>query len=83
MSKTIHCHINVRTGIKCPSRFKPFFPGKDKEQIQSFFMDKLAKGQEVIPVGNCDNFDYSGGACMGHEIADEEKQNGGVFLRAG
>lgn len=29
-------------------------------------MDKLAAGHEVIPVGDCDNFDFKEG-CQGHE----------------
>lgn len=35
--------------------------------------DELAKGHEVIPMGEpCEGFDYSGGGCPGHPVADED-----------
>ena len=34
---------------------------------------ELEKGHKVIPVGTCDNFDYSGKGCLGHE---EPKKDG-------
>ena len=31
-------------------------------------MDEIAKGHAVIPCSPCDNFDYSGPGCMGHDL---------------
>jgi len=36
-------------------------------ELKSAFLDELANGHEVIPLGDeCDNFDYKTG-CKGHE----------------
>lgn len=35
-------------------------------EIREFFFDQLAQGREVLPLGECDNFDYKKG-CLGHE----------------
>ena len=35
------------------------------DQARDALMDELAKGHEVIPMGECDNFDYKTGCC-GH-----------------
>lgn len=41
----------------------------DKE-AREYLNDCLAKGWRVIPVGDCDNFDYQTG-CMGHKKESE------------
>lgn len=35
------------------------------DELKQAFVDELAKGHEVIPLGECDNFDYKKG-CLGH-----------------
>lgn len=35
--------------------------------LKSAFFDELAKGHEVIPLGECDNFDWKTG-CKGHPV---------------
>lgn len=35
-------------------------------ELKDAFLEELAKGHEVIPIGKCDNFDYKTGCC-GHE----------------
>lgn len=35
------------------------------QELKQSFLDELALGHEVIPVGECDNFDYKEG-CKGH-----------------
>lgn len=37
------------------------------EELKAAFLEELSKGHEVIPIGECDNFDYKHG-CLGHEI---------------
>lgn len=35
------------------------------EQVREAFLDELAKGNEFLPMGPCDNFDPKKG-CLGH-----------------
>ena len=39
---------------------------KTSSEIRDFFYNELSKGHEVLPFGECDNFDYKTG-CKGHE----------------
>jgi len=42
-------------------------------EARKMLLDELAKGHEVIPVGNeCEGFDYSGSGCPGHPMPDED-----------
>ncbi len=41
------------------SNYEPF-------ELKQAFLDELAKGHEVVPIGKCDNFDFKEG-CKGHE----------------
>jgi hypothetical protein len=74
MGQTIHMSISVRGMLNWPKgEFKkackwitkkdgtPFTPAELKEALY----DELAKGHEVIPMGECDNFDHKTG-CRGH-----------------
>jgi hypothetical protein len=36
-------------------------------ELKQQFLDELAKGHEVVPIGECDNFDWKKG-CLGHEV---------------
>lgn len=35
------------------------------DELKGVFLDELAKGHEVVPIGECDNFDWKHG-CQGH-----------------
>lgn len=40
------------------------------EQLRDYFLDELAQGHEVVPMGDpCEGFDYKNG-CPGHPDAD-------------
>lgn len=41
--------------------------------IRQHFYDELAKGREVLPIGNCNNFDYKKG-CLGHIDGSENEE---------
>jgi hypothetical protein len=41
------------------------------EEAREYLYDCLAKGWKVIPMGECDNFDYQTG-CKGHRVEDTE-----------
>lgn len=40
-------------------------------EARAALLDELSKGHEVIPIGECDNFDYKTG-CRGHEMQEPE-----------
>jgi len=75
MSKIVHICLSVRGALKWP---KPEFrralkwvtktggePYRDIDELREALMDELAQGHEVIPMGECDNFDFKTG-CLGH-----------------
>ena len=43
---------------------------KTADEVREFFMDCLASGKELLPMGDCEGFDYKTG-CPGHEYPDE------------
>lgn len=45
-------------------------PFRSVEELKRSFLDELAKGHKVIPMGECDNFDWEQG-CMGHLVEEE------------
>lgn len=79
MGKTIHCCISVRGLLHQSKRElqrvlrtitrddgQPF---RDVEELREALMDELSRGHEVLPLGDCDNFDYKTG-CKGHPTED-------------
>jgi len=45
--------------------------GKPMTEYEAFetLCDELAQGHEVVPMGDCDNFDFKKG-CLGHEVEE-------------
>lgn len=41
-------------------------------EIREFMRVQLAMGRKVLPIGDCDNFDYQTG-CKGHIIEEDEQ----------
>jgi len=41
------------------------------KQVEHFMLDQLAMGRKVVPMGDCDNFDYQTG-CKGHPVTDQK-----------
>jgi hypothetical protein len=39
------------------------------DEVREFLYDQLSQGHEVIPLADCDNFDYKNG-CLGRVHAD-------------
>lgn len=39
-------------------------------EIKNFLQGQLDMGREVLPMGDCDNFDYQTG-CQGHVVEEE------------
>jgi hypothetical protein len=69
----IHMCMNVRGALnwdkKTMKRNAKGFTNDGKpmtsDEVRNKLMDELAKGHEVIPLGECDNFDLKTG-CKGH-----------------
>lgn len=43
-------------------------------ELREALCDELVAGHEVLPVPECDNFDYKKG-CLGHYVPDEPKKD--------
>lgn len=41
------------------------------KEIRAFLYEQKAMGRKVLPMGDCDNFDYQTG-CLGHQVEDGE-----------
>jgi hypothetical protein len=39
------------------------------DELREAFYDDIAAGKEVVPIGECDNFDFKTG-CLGHPVAE-------------
>jgi len=72
----IHMCLSIRGAI----RNKMFSGFTDKNgrklsrnEAENFLFDQLAEGKKVLPIGDCDNFDYQTG-CLGHPMDEEEDQ---------
>jgi len=45
-------------------------PLQTANEVRNFLLDELSKGHEVLPFGDCDNFDWKTG-CRGHDVEDK------------
>ena len=77
-SKIVHLCMNIKGCLRNNSDkdLEGMFQddgGKDVpvEKAKIFLNQCLEKGWKVIPVGDCDNFDYQKG-CLGHPVEDSE-----------
>lgn len=41
------------------------------KEIREVLYEQKGMGRELLPMGDCDNFDYQKG-CLGHQVEDEE-----------
>lgn len=76
--RTIHMCLSIRGMLSKPARefnraSKAFKDNNGKQmtpqQVRDELFNELAKGHEVLPLGECDNFDHVEG-CLGHEIKE-------------
>lgn len=74
MERTIHMCIDIRGALnlirKKKDSTKSFANHDDGRvmtngELRTFLYDALADGKEVLPMTQCDNFDYKKG-CRGH-----------------
>ena len=75
MRTRYHCCLDISGGIKNAK----FLVGslqvdgrtlRTASEVKAFLQCELDKGRSVLPIGDCDNFDYQTG-CKGHPIPEE------------
>ena len=75
MRKT-HCCLDISGGIKNAKMLRGCIRADGKllhteKEVKSFLREQKAMGRRVLPLGDCDNFDYQTG-CMGHLVEEDE-----------
>ena len=78
MTRTFHMCLDVRGALmnwndrEMKGVFKDNGRVLSVREAKEFLMDEIAKGHRVIPIGDCDTFDFETG-CPGHPVdADSE-----------
>jgi hypothetical protein len=91
--RTIHMNLSVRGVLHQNNRdlernFRRTIKGDDgryvegAHAIREWFMDQLAQGRELLPLGDCDDFDYKTG-CRGHDSAELRRKRWLSGLKVG
>jgi hypothetical protein len=64
--KTVHMCVSIEGAIRNKA-YKAFtqYNGRNAKLVEKMLRYELAMGRRVLPVGDCDNFDYQEG-CKGH-----------------
>lgn len=70
--KRMHICLDIEGGIKQAKELAGSIKvdGRTLEtakEVKAFLRYQLALGRRVLPIGDCDNFDYQTG-CRGHEV---------------
>lgn len=66
-----HIHLSIEGGIRNAATLKGVITVDGKtlmtvKEVRAFLREQLALGRRVLPMGDCDNFDYQTG-CKGHK----------------
>lgn len=73
-----HMCLSIDGGIKNARMLKGCITTDDGRTLQTvaeireFLYGQKALGRRVLPMGDCDNFDYIKG-CLGHKVEDNAK----------
>ena len=69
VKRNVHMCVSIEGAIRNKA-WKAFtqYNGRNAKQVEKMLRYELAMGRRVLPVGECDNFDYQEG-CRGHEVA--------------
>ena len=77
MAKTsYHCCLDISGGIKNARMWRNCITVDGKmlrteKEIKAFLREQLSMGRRVLPMGDCDNFDYQTG-CKGHPVEEAQ-----------
>ena len=74
--RLIHCCLDISGGMKNAKMLKGCITVDGHtlntvKEIRNFLQGQLDMGRRVLPMGDCDNFDYQTG-CRGHYVEDTE-----------
>lgn len=78
MKRRVHMRLNIEGAIRNAKDLKGCITTDDGKvlntvaEIREFMRGQLAMGRKVLPIGDCDNFDYQTG-CKGHIIGEDEQ----------
>lgn len=70
--RMIHCCLDIKGGIMNARMLKGVITVDGHtlntvKEIRGFLQEQLDMGRKVLPMGDCDNFDYQTG-CKGHVV---------------
>ena len=73
--RTIHCCLDIEGGIRNAKDLRGCITVDGRtlmtaNEVKSFLREQLAMGRRVLPMGDCDNFDYQTG-CKGHVVEED------------
>ena len=76
MRRIFHMSLNIDGGIQNARPLKGCITVDGRvlntvKEIRAFLYEQKAMGRKVLPIGDCDNFDYQTG-CLGHQVEVEE-----------
>lgn len=70
MSRIIHVCLDIRGALRNRDGWKAVSSSDGKKvtkvEAREWLMDRLAEGKRVLPMGECEGFNYQTG-CPGHE----------------
>ena len=75
--RIIHCCLDIQGGINNARMLKGCITVDGHtlntvREIRNFLQGQLDLGRRVLPMGDCDNFDYQTG-CKGHTVEEVAK----------
>lgn len=70
--RLVHCHLDIRGGMRNAGMLKGCITVDGRrldtvQEIRSFLQGQLDLGRRVLPMGDCEGFDYQTG-CPGHDV---------------
>ena len=75
--RKMHCCLDIQGGINNAKMLKGAITVDGKKlntvkEVRDFLNGQLSLGRRVLPMGDCDNFDYQKG-CLGHDVVEESE----------
>lgn len=78
MKRMIHVSLDIEGGIQnakslCGAINVDGRTLETEQEVRAFLREQRAMGRRVLPMGDCDNFDYQTG-CRGHLVEDPQPE---------
>ena len=76
MKRRIHMSLDIEGGIQnaknlCGAINVDGRTLETEQEVRAFLREQQAMGRRVLPMGDCDNFDYQTG-CRGHLVEEPQ-----------